>query len=85
MKSETSTIQWTLTDEAPALASFSLLPIVRAFLEGTGIRIEPNVVWRPETAEAGRRVGATVPGNVAPALKMKRQAAPLNHESRAAR
>ena len=29
-------------------------------------------------------VGATVPGNVAPALKMKRQTAPLNHESRAA-
>ncbi|HKF42203.1 MAG TPA: NADP-dependent isocitrate dehydrogenase [Thermoanaerobaculia bacterium] len=36
----TSPIQWTFTDEAPALATYSLLPIVRAFLEGSGIRVE---------------------------------------------
>src|SRR5580765_3011418 len=40
MKNETSIIQWTLTDEAPALATYSFLPIVRAFLEGTGIEVE---------------------------------------------
>src|SRR5262249_32693521 len=40
MKNETSTIQWTLTDEAPALTTYSLLPIVRAFLQGTGIEVE---------------------------------------------
>src|SRR5215471_1320608 len=35
----TSPIQWTFTDEAPALATYSLLPIVRAFLEGSRIRV----------------------------------------------
>ena len=40
MKNETSIIQWTLTDEAPALATYSFLPIVRAFLKGTGIQVE---------------------------------------------
>ena len=40
MKNETSTIQWTLTDEAPALATYSFLPIVRAFLRGSGIEVE---------------------------------------------
>jgi isocitrate dehydrogenase len=34
------TIIWTKTDEAPALATDSLLPIVQAFTSGTGIRIE---------------------------------------------
>src|SRR5436305_14547402 len=33
-------IIWTLTDEAPALATYSLLPIVQAFTSGTGIRVE---------------------------------------------
>ncbi|HEX3067666.1 MAG TPA: NADP-dependent isocitrate dehydrogenase [Thermoanaerobaculia bacterium] len=33
-------IIWTNVDEAPALASHSLLPIVRAFTNGTGIEIE---------------------------------------------
>ncbi|MGA2194615.1 MAG: NADP-dependent isocitrate dehydrogenase [Bryobacteraceae bacterium] len=31
---------WTKTDEAPALASHSLLPIVRAYCKGTGVEIE---------------------------------------------
>src|SRR5438552_2581104 len=39
MKSETSTIIWTQTDEAPWLATFSLLPIVQAFTKGTGIAV----------------------------------------------
>jgi isocitrate dehydrogenase len=33
-------IIWTKTDEAPALASYSLLPVVRAFTAGTGIEVE---------------------------------------------
>jgi isocitrate dehydrogenase len=34
------TITYTHTDEAPALATYSFLPIVQAFLRGTGIAIE---------------------------------------------
>ena len=33
-------IIWTKTDEAPLLASYSLLPVVKAFTKGTGIDIE---------------------------------------------
>jgi isocitrate dehydrogenase len=33
-------IVWTNVDEAPALASYSLLPIVRAFTEDTGVSVE---------------------------------------------
>jgi isocitrate dehydrogenase len=33
-------ITWTKIDEAPALASYSLLPIVKSFLKGSGIEIE---------------------------------------------
>ena len=35
-----STIIWTNTDEAPALATWSLLPIVRAYARGTGVTID---------------------------------------------
>jgi len=40
MNTTTSTIIWTQIDEAPALATFSLLPIVRAFTKGTGVSVE---------------------------------------------
>src|SRR2546430_5049334 len=33
-------ITWTKTDEAPALASYALLPIIRAYFKGTGVEIE---------------------------------------------
>jgi isocitrate dehydrogenase len=36
----TSKITWTRVDEAPALATWSLLPVVRAYTRGTGIEIE---------------------------------------------
>jgi isocitrate dehydrogenase len=36
----TSRINWTKVDEAPALATYSLLPIVRAFTRGSGIEID---------------------------------------------
>ncbi len=40
MKTDKSTIIWTKIDEAPALATFSLLPIVQAFTKGTGVSVE---------------------------------------------
>ena len=40
MNSTTSKIIYTLTDEAPMLATYSFLPIVRAFTEPAGIEIE---------------------------------------------
>ena len=33
-------IYWTKTDEAPALATYSLLPIIKAFTKGTGVDID---------------------------------------------
>ena len=36
----TATIIWTKIDEAPALATHALLPIVRAFAKGTGVEVE---------------------------------------------
>lgn len=35
-----ATITWTKVDEAPALASYALLPVVRAFTQGTGVTVE---------------------------------------------
>ena len=40
MTSKSSTIIWTQIDEAPALATFSLLPIVQAFTKGTGVDVQ---------------------------------------------
>jgi isocitrate dehydrogenase len=36
----TAKIIWTKIDEAPALATYALLPIVRAFTRGTGVEVE---------------------------------------------
>ncbi len=36
----TSKITWTKIDEAPALASYCLLPIVKAFIKGSDVEIE---------------------------------------------
>src|ERR1700722_17766449 len=33
-------LTWTKTDEAPALASYALLPLLRAYFTGTGVEIE---------------------------------------------
>ncbi|PAW65043.1 MAG: isocitrate dehydrogenase (NADP(+)) [Verrucomicrobiia bacterium Tous-C2TDCM] len=43
------TIHYTKTDEAPALATYSLLPIVRAFTKSSGIAVES-----PDISLAGR-------------------------------
>ena len=40
MTTKTSKIIWTQIDEAPALATFSFLPIVKAFVKGTGVEVE---------------------------------------------
>ena len=40
MPTEAGKIVWTEVDEAPALATYSLLPIIRKFTAGTGITIE---------------------------------------------
>ncbi len=45
-------IVWTQTDEAPALASWSLLPIVRAFTNGSGIEVVSS-----DISLAGRILG----------------------------
>ncbi|MCT2293049.1 NADP-dependent isocitrate dehydrogenase [Janibacter hoylei] len=38
----TAKIIWTKIDEAPALATYSLLPIVQAFTSGTGVELETS-------------------------------------------
>ena len=40
MATPTSKIIYTLTDEGPTLATYSLLPIIRAFVESSGIAVE---------------------------------------------
>jgi isocitrate dehydrogenase len=40
MAKKTSKIIWTEIDEAPALATYALLPIVQAYTKDTGIEVE---------------------------------------------
>ena len=40
MSPKTSTIIYTATDEAPALATYSLLPIIAAFTKAAGVPVE---------------------------------------------
>ena len=40
MSTDNSTIIYTLTDEAPALATYSLLPIIQAYTASSGINVE---------------------------------------------
>jgi isocitrate dehydrogenase len=51
-------IIWTKIDEAPELASYSLLPIVQAFTKGTGISVETR-----DISLAGRII-ANFPDNL---------------------
>ncbi len=51
--SNTSKIIYTLTDEAPALATYSLLPIVEAFTRSSGIAVETR-----DISLAGRIIAA---------------------------
>ncbi|MCM2266262.1 MAG: NADP-dependent isocitrate dehydrogenase [Elusimicrobiales bacterium] len=60
----THKIVWTEIDEAPALATYSLLPIVRAFTKGTGVEIETA-----DISLAGRII-ANFPENLTPAQRI---------------
>jgi isocitrate dehydrogenase len=42
MTTGTSKIIWTKIDEAPALATYSLLPILQAYTKGTGVSVETS-------------------------------------------
>jgi isocitrate dehydrogenase len=61
---KTSTIIWTKIDEAPALATFSLLPVVRAFTKGTGVLVETR-----DISLAGRII-ANFPENLTEAQRL---------------
>jgi len=64
MSTKTSTIMWTLTDEAPRLATYSLLPIIKGFLKGSGVAVET-----PDISLAGRII-ANFPENLTPAQRI---------------
>jgi len=54
-----SKIIWTRIDEAPALATYTFLPIVQAYTKGTGVEVETN-----DISLAGRII-ANFPDNLA--------------------
>ncbi len=56
-------IIWTQIDEAPALATYSLLPIVQAFIQGTGVSVETR-----DISLAGRII-ANFPENLTEAQR----------------
>jgi isocitrate dehydrogenase len=60
----TQKIIYTLTDEAPALATYSLLPIVQAFTKAAGVVVETR-----DISLAGR-ILALFPENLTPAQKI---------------
>ncbi len=64
MTSKTSKIIWTEIDEAPALATYSLLPIVQAFTKGTGVEVETR-----DISLAGRII-ANFPENLTEAQRI---------------
>ena len=53
-------IIYTLTDEAPALATYSLLPIVQAFTQAAGIDVETRDI------SLSGRIPANFPDYLAP-------------------
>ncbi len=57
-------IIYTETDEAPALATYSLLPIIRAFTAPAGIKVETS-----DISLAGRII-ANFPENLDPARRL---------------
>ena len=54
------TILYTKTDEAPALATYSLLPIVQAFTKHAGINVESRDIrfHQPKAIAKGRVMGS---------------------------
>jgi isocitrate dehydrogenase len=64
MTTKTSKIIWTQIDEAPALATYSLLPIVQAFTRSTGVEVETR-----DISVAGRII-ANFPENLTAAQRI---------------
>jgi isocitrate dehydrogenase len=64
MTAKTAKIIWTKIDEAPMLATYSLLPIIQAFTRGTGVAVE---TW--DISLAGR-ILANFPENLTPSQKI---------------
>jgi isocitrate dehydrogenase len=60
----THKIIWTEIDEAPALATYSLLPIIQKFTKGTGVEVETR-----DISLAGRII-ANFPENLTEAQKI---------------
>ena len=69
--SATPTIIYTKTDEAPALATYSLLPIIQAFTKHSGIAVETR-----DISLAGRIIAA-FPEKLTPAQQIKDDLAEL--------
>ncbi|MBN1278924.1 MAG: NADP-dependent isocitrate dehydrogenase [Chlorobiaceae bacterium] len=67
----TSKIIYTKIDEAPALATYSLLPIIQAFAKGTGVAVETR-----DISLAGRII-ANFPDNLTEEQKISDQLAEL--------
>lgn len=65
MTTKTAKILYTLTDEAPALATYSLLPIVKAFTDSAGVVVETRdislsgriIALFPEFLKADQKIG----------------------------
>ena len=64
MTTQTSKIIWTKVDEAPALATYSLLPIVQAFTSAAGVAVETR-----DISLAGRII-ANFPENLTASQKL---------------
>ncbi|HEX9082349.1 MAG TPA: NADP-dependent isocitrate dehydrogenase, partial [Holophagaceae bacterium] len=60
----TQKIIWTEIDEAPALATYSLLPIIQAFTKGTGIEVVTSDI------SLSGRILATFPENLSEAQRV---------------
>jgi isocitrate dehydrogenase len=68
MTQQTSKIRWTKVDEAPALATHSLLPIIQTYIKGSGIEIDLRdislagrvVANFPENLSADQRISANL-------------------------
>jgi isocitrate dehydrogenase len=67
----TQKIIWTEIDEAPALATYSLLPIIQKFTKGTGVEVVTS-----DISLAGRII-ANFPENLTPAQKVEDNLAAL--------
>ncbi|MEH6467488.1 MAG: NADP-dependent isocitrate dehydrogenase, partial [Porticoccus sp.] len=58
MADQKSKIIYTITDEAPALATYSLLPIINIFTEAAGVEVETSDI------SLAARIIATFPENL---------------------